>query len=340
MQVFLASLSACLITLLVLRKFATRLGMMDHPDARKQHAHPVPTVGGIAMFSSVILALQFTTPIPQDQKILLGCAAALLLLGSVDDKHNLSVKLRILIQITLSLIIIIGAHGTLLHLGRIFGLPIELGLFAIPFSVIAFVGAINAMNMIDGADGMAGSMALITGIGVIIVFSLSPKHASLTSTLATTLDLPLALIGALSGFLLLNGRIFIRKALVFMGDAGSMWLGLVIAWLLAQISQKGCDPFVPLWLFGLPLIDTLAVMFRRMSKKKSPFLADRTHIHHILEERGFSTGRSVFIAALGQALLVTIGVIFYLTAAPTLIVLGGFLLIFAAYFIAVCQQHY
>jgi UDP-GlcNAc:undecaprenyl-phosphate GlcNAc-1-phosphate transferase len=331
MHVFLVSLLACVVLILTMRKFANCLCMMDHPDERKQHAHPIPTVGGMAMFAAVLLALQFGPAIPRYQIVLLGCAAALVLLGFLDDKHNLSIRFRLLTQVTLALTVITGAHSVISQLGTVFGLPIHLGLFALPFSLLAFVGAINAMNMIDGADGMAGSMALITTVGAAIIFSASPLHMSL--------DLPLALIGVLSGFLLFNSRIFIRRAWVFMGDAGSMWLGLAVAWLLAQISQGESDPWVSLWLFGLPLIDTLTVIFRRMHRKKSPFVADRTHIHHVLERRGFSTGRAVLLAALGQALLVTIGVVFYLIAAPTLAVLGSFLVMFAAYYYLLRNQH-
>jgi UDP-N-acetylmuramyl pentapeptide phosphotransferase/UDP-N-acetylglucosamine-1-phosphate transferase len=210
------------------------------------------------------------------------------------------------------------------NIGSIFGIPLNLGLLAIPLSLIAFVGGINAMNMIDGADGMAGSMAFITTLGVAILCSVGSFDVSL--------ELPLALLGALAAFLIFNSRIFVKRAWVFMGDAGSMWLGLVIGWFMAKICQQHSDPSVIFWLFGLPLIDTIAVMFRRMRSKKSPFKADRTHLHHILELRGFSAGRAVLIASLAQAVLVSIGVAFYLLHTPTVFVLGGFVVLFAIYY--------
>ncbi|MEQ1589967.1 MAG: MraY family glycosyltransferase, partial [Gallionella sp.] len=183
---------------------------------------------------------------------------------------------------------------------------------------------INAMNMIDGADGMAGSMALITMIGVAVLCSVTPLGISLT--------LPLALLGALAGFLTFNSRVFMSRAKIFMGDAGSMWLGLVLGWFMAKVAQHAVNPGVIFWLFGLPLIDTLAVMFRRMRSKKSPFKADRTHLHHVLEMRGLSAGRAVLIAALAQAVLVTIGITFYLLQTPTVIVLGSFVVLFGIYY--------
>lgn len=328
MQTFLISLAFTTILILVLRASANHLGMLDHPDERKQHAHPIPTVGGMAMFVATASSLFFHAQPTHSEIVLLISAAVLVILGTLDDKHNLSVRLRMLVQVTVALAVITGAEGVITQLGKIAGWPLQLGFMSIPFTLIGFVGAINAMNMIDGADGMAGSMALITLIGLSVLFVLSPGSD-------TSLDLHLALIGALCGFLLFNSRLFLRRALVFMGDAGSMWLGLVLAWMLAQLSQnKMADPWVVLWLFGLPLIDTLTVMFRRIHKKKSPFVADRTHIHHIFEQHGFSTAHSVLLSALGQVFLVSMGVVFYLTQAPTLIVLGSFLLIFASYFFA------
>lgn len=332
MLFFLISLLVCIGLILAMRAIAHHIGMMDHPDdERKQHAHPTPTVGGIAMFIAVMLAFLVQAEFTRDTLILLTCSACLVLLGFFDDKHNLSVRIRLLIQISLVLMVIHDADGLINKLGSVFGLPLTLGFLALPFSVIAFVGAINAMNMIDGADGMAGSMAIISCIGIAVL--------SITVHFDFSPDLPFAMIGALCGFLLFNARILVKRAWVFMGDAGSMWLGLAIAWMMSQVSQGEGDPWVSLWLFGLPLIDTLAVMFRRIHRKKSPFKADRTHIHHIFERRGLSIGHSVLLAASAQTLLVATGVVFYLTAAPTLLVLGSFLALFAIYYYLLRNQH-
>jgi UDP-GlcNAc:undecaprenyl-phosphate GlcNAc-1-phosphate transferase len=324
MLIFFISLLVCAVLILFLKKFADDLGMLDHPDARKQHAHPIPAVGGVAMFVAVLFAVHIGPEIIYQHYVMLACAGAMVALGVLDDKHNLPVTMRLMIQVTLALIVIIGAQATVTNIGSIFGIPLNLGLLAIPLTLIAFVGGINAMNMIDGADGMAGSMAFITTLGVVILCSVG--------SLDVSLELPLALLGALAAFLIFNSRIFVKRAWVFMGDAGSMWLGLVIGWFMAKICQQHSDPSVIFWLFGLPLIDTLAVMFRRMRSKKSPFKADRTHLHHILEFRGFSAGRAVLIASLAQVLLVTIGITFYFLQTPTVIVLGGFIVLFAIYY--------
>ena len=326
MQTFLISLIICGILIILLRGVAHRLGIVDLPGGRKQHTHPTPTVGGLAMFVAVLLALLQARGLTGDVAVLMGCAAILVMLGVLDDKHGLSVSLRIMIQVFLVSVVITGAEGMITHLGALFGSDIHLGLFALPFSVVAYVGGINAVNMIDGADGMAGKMVLITVLGVAAIF-----HAS-----GALHWMPLcnAIIGALVGFLLFNTRIIVRRAWVFMGDAGSMWLGLVLGWFMAQVTQGeiSAEPALVLWLFGIPLIDTLTVMIRRLMRNKSPFAADRTHIHHVLEHAGLSVRRTVLVLSLVQILMVGIGVCFYLMQAPAWLIFWSFAALLTAYF--------
>ncbi|MES1982941.1 MAG: MraY family glycosyltransferase [Pseudomonadota bacterium] len=287
---------------------------------------PTPIVGGLAMFMAVGIALLLEAQVTKDIQVLWGCSAALVSLGVLDDKHGLSVRLRMLLQVFLVAVVITGADGTITHLGSLFGNDILLGMFAIPFSVVAFVGGINAINMIDGADGMAGKMALITMLGVMVMCSIAGASHLLPLTYALT--------GALIGFLIFNTRIFVRRAWVFMGDAGSMWLGLILGWFMAQIThdQVGAEPALVLWLFGIPLIDTLVVMTRRVRQKVSPFAADRTHIHHVLEHAGFSVARTVLLLSLAQTVLVGIGVIFYMMKAPAALVFWSFVMLITGYY--------
>jgi len=283
-------------------------------------------VGGLAMFIAVLAALFIGDALHGNVATLLECAAVLVMLGVLDDKHGLSVSLRMLIQVFLVSVVIVGAGGTITHLGAFFGRDIPLGMFAVPFSVIAFVGGINAINMIDGTDGMAGKMALITTLGVATIFYLAGA--------VELLPLTWAMLGALVGFLLFNSRLFVKRAWVFMGDSGSMWLGLVLGWFMAQVTQGGvsAEPALVLWLFGIPLIDTLVVMARRMKRKQSPFAGDRTHIHHVLEHAGLSVRRTVLVLSLAQLVLVGIGVCFYLIHAPAAVVFWSFALPMAAYY--------
>ena len=324
MQVFIVSMFSCAVLIFLLRVVAHYFGIVDHPGGRKQHEHPTPTVGGLAMFFAVLVALIVDDSLHGNVAILLGCAAALLVLGILDDKHGLSVSLRMIIQVFLVTVVIVGAGGIVTHLGAVFGTEIQLGMFAIPFSVVAFVGGINAINMIDGADGMAGKMALITMLGVVTIFYIAG---------AAELPMAMAMLGTLAGFLLFNSRLFVKRAWVFMGDAGSMWLGLVLGWFMAQITQGSvsAEPALVLWLFGVPLIDTLAVMIRRLKQKRSPFDPDRTHIHHVFQNKGLSVHHTVLLLGLVQMVLVGIGVTFYLFHAPAFMVFWSFMLLLAAY---------
>lgn len=316
----------CSILIVLLRKVAYRLDFVDHPGGRKQHLQPTPTVGGLAMFFAVLAALLIGDALHGKIAILLGCAAALVMLGVLDDKHGLSVSMRMMIQVFLVTVVIVGADGTVTHLGTMFGSDIPLGMFAIPFSVIAFVGGINAINMIDGADGMAGKMALITMLGVATICYVAGAVELLLLTWA--------MLGTLVGFLFLNSRLFVKRAWVFMGNAGSMWLGLVLGWFMAQLTHDSvsAEPALVLWIFGIPLIDTLAVMFRRAKHKRSPFQADRTHIHHLLRHMGFPTRRNVLVLSLAQLILVGIGVMFYLEHVPAWVIFWCFVLLMVFYF--------
>jgi len=326
MQVFIVSMLVCAILILLTRNVASRYGFVDFPSGRKQHVNPTPTVGGLAMFVAVLVALLIGDLLHGKIAILLGCAAALVVLGVLDDKHGLSVSTRMLIQVFLVTAVIVGADGTVTHLGTMFGSDIPLGIFAVPFSVIAFVGGINAINMIDGADGMAGKMALITMLGVTTICYVTGA--------VELLPLTWAMLGTLVGFLFLNSRLFVKRALVFMGDAGSMWLGLVLGWFMAQLTHDtvSAEPALILWLFGIPLIDTLAVMIRRTKHKRSPFQADRAHIHYLLRHMGFSTKNSVLVLSLAQLMLVCIGVMFYLAQVPAWIIFWSFVLLMLFYF--------
>jgi len=335
MHFFTVSFLVCVSLILLLRNAALNLDIVDHPGGRKQHDRPTPTVGGLAMFFGVLIALISGDELHRRVAILVGIAALLVALGVLDDKRGLSVSLRMMIQVFLVSVVVVGAGGTITHLGALFGggFDIPLKMFAIPFSIVAFVGGINAINMIDGADGMAGNMALITTLGVAVIFSISGADR--------LMPLTWALLGALMGFLLLNSRFFVKRAWVFMGDAGSMWLGLVLGWFMAQVTLVpiSAEPALVLWLFGIPLIDTLAVMTRRMKRRQSPFAADRTHIHHVLENAGFSVRNTVMVLSLAQLLLVGIGVCFYMIKAPAFVVFWSFIVLMAAYFYRLRQYN-
>jgi len=171
---------------------------------------------------------------------------------------------------------------------------LSLGFFAIPFTIFAVVGVINAFNMSDGMDGQSGTLAVAI---LTVLISLCYLQNDIQG--ATIL---IALFGAVVGFLIFNLRLSAKKpASVFMGDAGSMFIGFVISWYMIRLSQ-GPDavikPITAVWILALPICDTLTVMIRRALLRKSPLQADRTHYHHLFQAAGMSVNSVLFILLL------------------------------------------
>src|SRR5512140_3315912 len=121
MLLFISALLGCIAFVLLLRAYSCQIGLLDHPGGRKQHASPTPAVGGLAMFIALILALNWAHAFSEGIALLLGCAGLLVTLGVLDDKHDLPVKTRLVIQVFLALVVILGAQGTITHLGALFG---------------------------------------------------------------------------------------------------------------------------------------------------------------------------------------------------------------------------
>ncbi|MBD8872856.1 MraY family glycosyltransferase, partial [Rhodanobacter sp. DHB23] len=177
-------------------------------------------------------------------------------------------------------------------LGRLFNHDLALGWLGIPLTVVAVIGLVNAFNMMDGIDGLAGGLTLVCA-AAILHFTNAPPSGMLT--------LMALLIAAILPYLATNLGLLGRK--IFMGDAGSMLIGYVLAWTLIYLSQhpgSHLSPVDVLWCVALPVLDTLAVMFRRLRERKSPFKPDRGHIHHILMGMGLGS-RSALVVLLALA---------------------------------------
>jgi len=281
------------IAITVLRRFAGPLGLVDHPNERKHHVGSVPLIGGVAIFIGVLAGAlcygQFHTYI----NTLLGTAGTLVLLGALDDRSDLSVRIRVLVQ-TMVILIVIANTGVYIHtLGHIFGYRVELGWAGIPITVIAVIGLLNAFNMMDGIDGLAGGLALVSIAAIVLFAGTTPLRGSLV--------LVSLLAAAALPYLAANLGFMGRK--IFMGDAGSMVIGYLLAWTLIRLSQEPgthLSPVDVLWCVALPVLDTLAVMYRRLRQGKSPFKPDRGHIHHILMGTGLGS-RATLIALVALA---------------------------------------
>jgi UDP-GlcNAc:undecaprenyl-phosphate GlcNAc-1-phosphate transferase len=295
----LLAVLAAAVALVALMRFAPALGWLDHPDERKAHAEPIPPVGGLAWFVGFALgcfALGFDGPPVSALLVALG---ALVMLGIVDDRQPLPSGLRFLMQVLLVLLLAAFGGLKLYDLGQLLwpDWTLALGWAAIPFTVFACVGVINALNMADGMDGLAGWLAVVT-LSVVAAFA----HYGGQPVLGM---ISLLAIAALLPFLWLNTRWpWRRRASVFLGDAGSMSLGLLLAWSLVQGAQGPERLFAPataLWLCAVPLIDTVSVMLRRIAARRSPFAPDQQHLHHLFLRAGFSV-RQTLLGVLAIAL--------------------------------------
>ena len=293
-----AALLALVITSLalwLLQPVARRLNLLDHPAGRKDHAVPTPVTGGLAILIGCVVA--FFAVQTSSNSLLAFCGAALLLVivGIYDDLYDIRWYWRILAQALAALIIIHWGGVRVEQLGPLFGLgETSLGMLSIPFTVFATVGLINAMNMIDGADGLAGSL----GLAALLMLAAASVYAG-NDLLATRLSV---LCGALAGFLAWNIRLPWRsRAKVFLGNAGSALLGLVIAWVAFRLTQNPGHPVNPvlaLWLLPIPVMDCLVLIVRRLQEGRSPFSAGRDHIHHFMQDAGFGpTNAALWLTA-------------------------------------------
>jgi UDP-GlcNAc:undecaprenyl-phosphate GlcNAc-1-phosphate transferase len=287
-----AALGAFALTCLLLwllQPVATRLDLLDHPRGRKDHAHPTPITGGLAMALSSLLAFAVTPNLSRSLQAFGVASVIVVVLGLWDDKRDLRWYWRILGQVSAALVIIYWGGVRVEQLGPLFGFGgTSLGFLAVPFTVFATVGIINAMNMIDGADGLAGLLGLVA----LVMLSAAAIYAG-NAVLAERVSV---LAGALASFLLWNVRFPWRpRAKVFLGNAGSAFLGLVIAWVAFRLTQNAGHPVNPvlaLWLLPIPVMDTLVLIVRRLREGRSPFSAGRDHIHHFMQDAGFGPTRA------------------------------------------------
>ena len=280
------SMVASLILVPVVRWSAHRIGIVDRPDAeRKLHRKPIALGGGIAVFGAV--AFSFAAIILYDRYFgqfqleylsmqwrgLFFCAAAMLLVGFIDDVFALRGRQKLLLQI-LIISVLVGT-GTVVDKIGIFGYEVQLGPFAYPITVIWLLVAVNALNLIDGADGVATTAGLFISLGLAMLsFQLGSYMVAL---------LAFCLAGTLTGFLRYNRP----PATIFLGDAGSMVIGLFIGVLACWSSVKGTTALAsaPVAILAVPLFDSSAAILRRWLTGRSIYATDRAHLHHLLQAK-------------------------------------------------------
>jgi UDP-GlcNAc:undecaprenyl-phosphate GlcNAc-1-phosphate transferase len=281
------------------RSLAERVGMLDAPDGRrKTQAQPVPVAGGVAVLFAAIGALVVTslavpsvgaalTAEPRQTLALLASACLITAVGLADDRYNLRARYKLLGQLGAILVLVLSG-GFLIEQVSFFGLAIELGLLAVPCTALWLLACVNALNLIDGMDGLLGI------VGGIALLSLAVIAAMIGQLFAAAVALALA--GAVLGFLWWN----LPPASIYMGDAGSMLIGLVIGAVAIPASLKGPATVAlgaPLAVLVLPMFDTTAAVVRRKLTGRGLATTDRGHLHHVLQRNGLTTRRVLVVVA-------------------------------------------
>ncbi|HUL59759.1 MAG TPA: MraY family glycosyltransferase [Anaeromyxobacteraceae bacterium] len=294
---FLASTLIAAVLTPAVRNLAHRLGWLDHAlTSRKIHGKPIPRLGGIAIvaaFYAPLVALLFVNSdvgsrFYAEPRAVFGLFAgglAIAALGLYDDLKGCGARMKFAVQFSIAA----GLYALGFRIDTIanpFGAPFHLGVLAVPFTLLWIAGVINAMNLLDGLDGLAGGVALAA---VTTTFAIAALRTQPLMILFTA-----ALGGAIVGFLFYN----FNPASIFMGDSGSMFLGFVLAATSIQTSQKSptmVAMIVPIVALGVPIADTLLAMARRAARGAPLFSADRGHIHHRLLDLGLTHRQTVLV---------------------------------------------
>ena len=273
------------------KNFAHKVGAIDVPkDARRMHKKPIPRLGGLAIYGGFLCSILIFGPLDETMLCVLLGAAIIVALGIFDDVLALGAKLKFVVQIVAAAIpVCIGdlQIGLFTNLNPLSDTPfVHLGILAVPVTIIWIVGITNAVNLIDGLDGLAVGVSSIAAITMLAV-------ALLTGNMPIAITMA-ALAGACIGFMPYN----LNPAKIFMGDTGSTFLG----YMLATVSIMGLFKFyavisfaVPFLILGLPIFDTANAIIRRVAAGRSPMSPDRGHVHHKLIDMGFNQKQAVAI---------------------------------------------
>lgn len=281
-------ITAMIITYLatpIIIKLSHQVGALDQPDHRKVHSRVMPRLGGIGIYLGFVLSALFFTELTQQHLGIFLGGTLILILGIVDDIRGLSPKTKLLGQITAALVVALMGVTVNFISNPLDGL-FDLGPLGIPFTLLWIVSITNAVNLIDGLDGLA------SGISTIALVTFSLIAYSMGQVVVPLLALALA--GAVLGFLRYN----FFPARIFLGDSGSMFLGFNVAVLAVYGLLKGVTLVafvIPILILGVPILDTIFAIIRRFYRHKPIFKPDKSHIHHRLLRKGFSHRQVVMI---------------------------------------------
>ena len=284
---FVVSLSTTWWVFRKVLKVARLKNIVDVPDARKLQRVPVPVMGGIAVFFGMLLAFAFAGVFNDVTEMFpIFCLMSIMLyIGSIDDIIGMSPKSRLVIEILLVLFLVYSTGSSVDDFHGLWGLHLIPQWIAVPLTVFACVGIINAINMIDGINGLCSSYC-------IFVFTIFGANFLSCGDMSDA-SLAIISIGALIPFL--SHNVFGRKSRMYMGDGGSLLMGMIVSYFVIRTLRSEAEApegfgviAFTLAVLAIPVFDTIRVMFARIFRGTSPFSPDRTHLHHLLVDLHFS----------------------------------------------------
>jgi UDP-GlcNAc:undecaprenyl-phosphate GlcNAc-1-phosphate transferase len=324
-----------LVLILAMAKAADRAGLVDVPSESQTHEGRIPMVGA-AMFVAFCIASILLERYPIRYADLFLGLLLIVTLGAIDDLVNLRAPIKLVAQIACVASMVLPNDLLIRSAGVLYaGHPLLLAQWAAPVTIFAVVGMVNAVNMIDGLDGLAGGVSLVA----LAWFGLAAGILGLSD------ELPLILVLAfvILGFLVFNFRHPWRaRASVFLGDAGSMMLGLSLAFVAISLSQRNggsLSPIAVLWILALPAIDTLSVMVRRVIWGHGLLSSDRQHLHDLMLQAGLGVNQTVLVLVAISAILGGLGIAGWLLRIPDRVMLLGLGVPMLLHTCLVCYGH-
>lgn len=307
---------------------ARRIGYVDRPGGRKTHVGMTPPIGGVVILPFFSILLWLTGSLDHDMAVLLSAVTVIFIVGAYDDLAQLNPWMKFFIQIAVAAYLVIFGGAEVRVLGNLFGYgEAGLGFISIPFSIAAFVLLMNALNMMDGLDGLAGGMAaVILGWLAFAAYISGYSHHSVQI---------LCVMMPLIAFLGVNMRHpFLPKAKVFLGDAGSLSLAVIIGWFAIDLSQPPQLSMLPvgvMWLLAIPVIDTLTLFFIRKLRGRHPFEPDRNHLHHRLLDKGVPVHYATPFILLAAVACGTLAIQAPIIGVPDVVLFAGWWIVLGIY---------
>lgn len=302
----------------IVKKTAFFIGATDRPDPRKVHQLIMPRLGGLAIYASFLIGISMVKPAsPALPAILLG-SAVIVLLGVFDDIFELSARLKLMGQLAAACTVVILGDLQVVFINLPFGGRLEFGYLSIPFTIVWIIGITNAINLIDGLDGLAA------GVSSIAIITISGMAILMGNFFVVTIGS--ILLVSILGFLIYN----FYPAKIFMGDTGSLFLGYMIS-VLSLLGYKNVTFFsfiIPVIILGVPISDTFFAILRRIINKKPLSAPDKSHLHHCMLRLGFTHPQTVLLIYSMSAFFGLAAVIYSLAKLWGSFLLIGVLIIF------------